>query len=108
MCVYMQLNVCVPTQEEEEGSDEECTKEPQPPWFQSPRSVFSDEPPDVQPSPPLVSPLEEEKALQPQIATVATLHEASRSALGWEQVPNLFWVAQVSRLLFFHWQIRTA
>lgn len=73
--------VCVPTQEEEEGSDEESTKQQQPPWFQSPRSVFSDESPDLQPSPPLVSPLEEEKVLQTHIATVATLHEASRS--GW-------------------------
>lgn len=77
----MLRTVCAPTQEEEEGSDDECSKQQQPPWFQSPWSVFSDESPDLQSSPPLVSPLEEEKALQPQIATVATLHEASRSGL---------------------------
>lgn len=72
--------VCVPAQEEEEGSDEECTKQ-QPPWPRSPTAAFSDESPDLPPSPPLVSPLEEEKSLQPQIVTVATLHEASRSGL---------------------------
>lgn len=74
------VNVCAPTQEEEEDSDEECTKQP-PPGLQSPRCMFPDESADLQPPAPLVSPLEEEKTLQPQIATVATLHAASRSAL---------------------------
>lgn len=81
ICVSVLVNVCVPTQEEEEGSDEECSRQQQPAWVQSPRSVCPDERADLQPSSPLVSPLEEEKALQPQITTVATLHEASRSAL---------------------------
>lgn len=108
MCVYKQVNVCVPTQEEEEGSDEECGKEQQPPWFQSPRSVLPDDSADVQPSPPLVSPLEEEKALQPQVATVATLHEASRSALGLGAGSKLVLCGTSFDTPFFHLQIRTA
>lgn len=89
--------MCVPTQEEEEDSDEECTTQ-QPLWLQSPRCVFSGESPDLQALAPLVSPLDEDKTLQLHSATVATLHEASRS--GWEQILNSVYVAQVFRLLF--------
>lgn len=75
------------SQEEEEGSDEECPNQrsprQQPLWLKSPRCVFSDEPLNLLSSEmsesPLVSPLEDVKGLQPQIMTMATLHEASRS-----------------------------
>ncbi|XP_051284461.1 protein FAM13C-like isoform X1 [Dicentrarchus labrax] len=81
----------ITTIEEEEGSDEERPKQrsprQQPLWLRSPRYVSSDEPlhlhlPSLEMSEtPLVSPLEEVKGLQPQIITMATLHEASRSEL---------------------------
>lgn len=87
----------MPTQEEEEDSDEECTTQ-QPSWLHSPRRVFSGESPDLQALAPLVSPLDEDKTLQLHSATVATLHEASRS--GWEQILNSVYVAQVFRFLF--------
>uniref|UniRef100_UPI0037E869DF protein FAM13C-like n=1 Tax=Semicossyphus pulcher TaxID=241346 RepID=UPI0037E869DF len=79
----------ISTIEEEEGSDEEHPKErspkQQPLWLKSPRHLSLDESLHL-PSPemsdaPLVSPLEEVKGLQPQMITVATLHEASRSEL---------------------------
>ncbi|XP_035519150.1 protein FAM13A-like isoform X2 [Morone saxatilis] len=81
----------ITTIEEEEGSDEERPKQrsprQQPLWLRSPRCVSSDESlhlhlPSLEMSEtPLVSPLEEVKGLQPQIITMATLHEASRSEL---------------------------
>ncbi|KAM9345132.1 protein FAM13A-like [Symphorus nematophorus] len=79
----------ITTIEEEEGSDEERPKQRsprvQPLWLKSPRCVSSDEllqlPSLEMPETPLVSPLEEEKRLQPQISTMATLHEASRQEL---------------------------
>ncbi|TNM99589.1 hypothetical protein fugu_012622 [Takifugu bimaculatus] len=86
----------ITTIEEEEDSDEECTT--QQPWLQSPRCVFSGESPDLQALAPLVSPLDEDKTLQLHSATVAKLHEASRS--GWEKILNSVYVAQVFRLLF--------
>ncbi|XP_070772155.1 protein FAM13A-like [Enoplosus armatus] len=79
----------ITTIEEEEGSDEEHPKQRsprlQPLWLKSPMRVSSDESlhlPSLEMSEtPLVSPLEEAKGLQPQIITMATLHEASRSEL---------------------------
>ncbi|XP_044069825.1 protein FAM13B-like isoform X2 [Siniperca chuatsi] len=79
----------ITTIEEEEGSDEEHPKQrssrPQPLWLKSPRCVSSDEllhlPSLEMSETPLVSPLEEVKGLQPQIITMATLHEASRPEL---------------------------
>ncbi|TNN70588.1 Protein FAM13A [Liparis tanakae] len=80
----------IPTIEEEESSDEEH------PDQQSPRmppvrlhssrcDESADEPPLLPPlemaEPPLVSPLDDGKAFQPQIVAMATLHEASRSEL---------------------------
>lgn len=78
--------MCACKQEEEEGSDEESPKprspRQQPLWLKSPRCAFLDELLHLQSSDmtetPLVSPLEEAKGLQPQIITMATLHEASR------------------------------
>ncbi|TMS04651.1 Protein FAM13C [Larimichthys crocea] len=75
--------------EEEDGSDEEHPKQrsprPQPLWVKSPRCLSSDESlhlPSLEMSEtPLVSPLEEVKSFQPQIVTMATLHEASRQEL---------------------------
>ncbi|TKS85774.1 Protein FAM13A [Collichthys lucidus] len=79
----------IPTIEEEDGSDEEHPKQrsprPQPLWVKSPRCLSSDESlhlPSLEMSEtPLVSPLEEVKSFQPQIVTMATLHEASRQEL---------------------------
>ncbi|XP_029306167.1 protein FAM13A-like isoform X2 [Cottoperca gobio] len=79
----------ITTIEEEEGSDEEGSKQRspklQPLRLKSPRCVSSDESlhlPSLEMSEiPLVSPLEEVKCFQPQIITMATLHEASRSEL---------------------------
>ncbi|XP_045926895.1 protein FAM13B-like isoform X1 [Micropterus dolomieu] len=79
----------ITTIEEEEGSDEEHPKQqrprPEPLWLKSPRQLSSDELPHLplleMSETPLVSPLEEVKGLQPQIITMATLHEASRPEL---------------------------
>ncbi|XP_049927550.1 protein FAM13A-like isoform X2 [Epinephelus moara] len=79
----------ITTIEEEEGSDEERPKQRsprlQPLRLKSPRCVSSDESlrlPSLEMSEtPLVSPLEEVKCFQPQIITMATLHEASRPEL---------------------------
>nr|XP_046257162.1 uncharacterized protein LOC124065646 isoform X2 [Scatophagus argus] len=79
----------ITTIEEEDGSDEERPKQrsprQQPLWLKSPRCVSSDESlrlssPEMSET-PLVSPMEEAKGLQPQIITMATLHEASRQEL---------------------------
>ncbi|XP_060943744.1 protein FAM13A-like [Limanda limanda] len=74
---------------EEEDSDEGHPKQrsprQQPDWLKSPRCASSDEllqlPSLEMSETPLVSPLEEAKSLEPQIITLATLHEASRSEL---------------------------
>ncbi|XP_041645601.1 protein FAM13B-like isoform X2 [Cheilinus undulatus] len=79
----------ITTIEEEEGSDEDHPKQRSPKqqtlWIKSPRYRSSDEllhlPSLETPETPLVSPLEEVKGLQPQIITMATLHEASRPEL---------------------------
>ncbi|CAJ1067190.1 protein FAM13B-like isoform X1 [Xyrichtys novacula] len=79
----------ITTIEEEDGSDEEHPKQrspkQQPLWSKTPRYLSSDELlqlPSLEFSEtPLVSPLEEVKNLQPQIITMATLHEASRTEL---------------------------
>ncbi|KAM9365206.1 protein FAM13A-like [Pholidichthys leucotaenia] len=74
---------------EEEGSDEEHSKQLSPRqlplWFKPPSCISLGEsqhlPPRELSESPVVSPLEEEKTLQPQIITMATLHEASRTEL---------------------------
>ncbi|XP_061545282.1 protein FAM13C isoform X2 [Phycodurus eques] len=67
--------------EEEEGSDDDHPKE-QNPRQQCVSSGGPPPPPTSETSDtPLVSPLEEVKCLQPQLVTMATLHEASRSEL---------------------------
>ncbi|XP_034537574.1 protein FAM13B-like isoform X2 [Notolabrus celidotus] len=79
----------ITTIEEEEGSDEERPNQhspkQQPLWLKSPRYLSSDECLHLASletsETPLVSPLEEVKGLQPQIITMATLHEASRAEL---------------------------
>ncbi|KAI4813194.1 hypothetical protein KUCAC02_024538 [Chaenocephalus aceratus] len=79
----------IPTIEEEEGSDEDHPKQRsprlQPLRLKPPRCVSSDDSlhlPSLETSEtPLVSPLEEVKCFQPQIVTMATLHEASRPEL---------------------------
>ncbi|KAM7408509.1 hypothetical protein PAMA_002303 [Pampus argenteus] len=79
----------ITTIEEEEGSDEERPKQRSPRqqklWLKPPRCVSADEllhlPPLEMSETPPVSPLEEVKGLHPQIITMATLHEASRSEL---------------------------
>ncbi|XP_072247683.1 protein FAM13A-like [Leuresthes tenuis] len=79
----------ITTIEEEEDSDEEHSKHrsprQQPLWLTPSRCVSSDEwqcLPSLDTSEtPLVSPLEEVKSFQPQIITMATLHEASRQEL---------------------------
>ncbi|XP_028279021.1 protein FAM13A-like isoform X2 [Parambassis ranga] len=79
----------ITTIEEEEDSDEERPKQQspkqQPLWLKPPRCMSTDESQYLHflemPETPLVSPLEEVKSLQPQIITMATLHEASRPEL---------------------------
>ncbi|KAI9535555.1 hypothetical protein NQZ68_003109 [Dissostichus eleginoides] len=77
----------IPTIEEEEGSDEDHPKQRsprlQPLRLKPPRcSDDSLHLPSLETSEtPLVSPLEEVKCFQPQIVTMATLHEASRPEL---------------------------
>ncbi|XP_068576228.1 protein FAM13C-like [Cebidichthys violaceus] len=75
----------ITTIEEEEGSDEERPKQQSPRLHSSSRCESSDEllrlPSLVMSETPLVSPLEEVKDFQPQIITMATLHEASRPEL---------------------------
>ncbi|XP_075931807.1 protein FAM13A-like [Anarhichas minor] len=75
----------ITTIEEEEGSDEERPKQQSPRLLKSSRCESSDEllrlPSLEMSETPLVSPLEEVKDLQPQIITMATLHEASRPEL---------------------------
>ncbi|KAM4591300.1 protein FAM13A-like isoform 2-T2 [Odontesthes bonariensis] len=79
----------ITTIEEEEDSDEEHYKHrstrQQPLWLTPSRCVSSDEwqrlpSLDISET-PLVSPLDEVKSFQPQIITMATLHEASRQEL---------------------------
>ncbi|XP_026165081.1 protein FAM13A-like isoform X2 [Mastacembelus armatus] len=74
------LSTVITTIEEEEGSDDDCPKQRSPS-----RCVYTDEsqPPSSLEmlETPLVSPLEEVKGLQPQIISMATLHEASRPEL---------------------------
>lgn len=78
--------LCVCTQEEEEGTDEDHPKQRSPKqqklWLKPHRCVSPDEvlhlPPLETSETPQVSPLEEVKGFQPQIITMATLHEASR------------------------------
>ncbi|XP_035029084.2 protein FAM13B [Hippoglossus stenolepis] len=89
LLLFSVASTVITTIEEEEDSDEGHPKQRsprQPPhWLKSPRCASSDEllqPPSLEMSEtPLVSPLEEAKSLQPQIITMATLHEASRSEL---------------------------
>ncbi|KAM9804135.1 protein FAM13A-like [Neosynchiropus ocellatus] len=78
----------ITTIEEEEDSDEEHPKQRSPRrqqlWLKS--SSYTSDDSQEQPSleiseTPLVSPLEEVKSVQPQIITMATLHEASRAEL---------------------------
>ncbi|KAM9848016.1 protein FAM13A-like [Aulostomus maculatus] len=76
----------ITTIEEEEGFDEDQPKQQQPLWLKPPRCLSPDvslQLPSFEMSEtPLVSPLDEAKSLQqPQIITMATLHEASRSEL---------------------------
>ncbi|KAM6923197.1 protein FAM13A-like isoform 1-T1 [Lycodopsis pacificus] len=75
----------ITTIEEEEGSDEERPKQQSPRLLKSSSCESSDEllrlPSLEMSETPLVSPLEEVKDLQPQIITMATLHEASRPEL---------------------------
>ncbi|XP_068423573.1 protein FAM13C-like isoform X2 [Clinocottus analis] len=79
----------ITTIEEEEGSDEEHPKQqssrPHPVQLKSSRCESSDEllllPSHEMSETPLVSPLDEAKAFQPQIISMATLHEASRPEL---------------------------
>lgn len=94
-CLQWQIvnSVCVCVfiheQEEEEGSDEDRPKQQsprqQPLWLTTPRSLSPEESlhlPSLEMSEtPLVSPLDEVKGLQPQIITMATIHEASRYSL---------------------------
>ncbi|XP_019715759.1 protein FAM13C isoform X2 [Hippocampus comes] len=71
----------ITTIEEEEGSDDDHPKE-QNPRQQSVPFEGPLPPPTLEASDtPLVSPLEEVECLQPQIVTMATLHEASRLEL---------------------------
>ncbi|XP_040906484.1 protein FAM13B-like isoform X2 [Toxotes jaculatrix] len=87
LLLFSSTSTVITTIEEEEGSDEERPKQrsprQQPP--KPPRCVFSDDSlhlPSLEMSEtPLVSPLEEVKSLQPQIITMASLHEASRPEL---------------------------
>ncbi|XP_047459150.1 protein FAM13A-like [Mugil cephalus] len=79
----------ITTIEEEDGSDDDRPRQRSPKqqtlWFNPPRCVSPNEllyRPSLETSEsPLVSPLEEMKGLPPQIITMATLHEASRSEL---------------------------
>ncbi|XP_042288901.1 protein FAM13A-like [Thunnus maccoyii] len=79
----------ITTIEEEEGTDEDHPKQRSPKqqklWLKPHRCVSPDEvlhlPPLETSETPQVSPLEEVKGFQPQIITMATLHEASRSEL---------------------------
>ncbi|KAF1375591.1 hypothetical protein PFLUV_G00221770 [Perca fluviatilis] len=83
------VSTVITTIEEEEGSDDEHPKQQspmlQPLRLKSPRCVSLDESPHLSSleisETPLVSPLEEVKCFQPQIITLATLHEASRPEL---------------------------
>lgn len=79
MCACARVPARVASQEEEEGSDDDHPKE-QNPRQQSVSSEGPLPPPTLETASdtPLVSPLEEVKCLQPQIVTMATLHEASR------------------------------
>ncbi|XP_051935719.1 protein FAM13C [Hippocampus zosterae] len=71
----------ITTIEEEEGSDDDHPKEQNPRQQHGP-SEGPLPPPTLEASDtPPVSPLEEVECLQPQIVTMATLHEASRSEL---------------------------
>nr|XP_019953507.1 PREDICTED: protein FAM13A-like [Paralichthys olivaceus] len=89
LLLFSAASTVITTIEEEEGSDEGHPKQrsprQQPHWLKSPRCVSSDDllqlPSLEMSETPLVSPLDEAKSLQPQIITMATLHEASRSEL---------------------------
>uniref|UniRef100_A0A3B4UYL2 Protein FAM13C-like n=1 Tax=Seriola dumerili TaxID=41447 RepID=A0A3B4UYL2_SERDU len=89
LLLFSAASTVITTIEEEEGSDEGCPKQqsprPQPLWMKPPRCVSSDEMLHLSsmemPETPLVSPLEEVKDFQPQIISMATLHEASRQEL---------------------------
>ncbi|XP_068184330.1 protein FAM13A-like isoform X2 [Antennarius striatus] len=79
----------ITTINEEDDSDEESPTQQNPMqqllWLKSPRCVSPDEllhlsSPEMSET-PLASPLEEVKRFQPQIMTMATLHEASRPEL---------------------------
>ncbi|XP_050932838.1 protein FAM13A isoform X17 [Lates calcarifer] len=86
---FSAASTVITTIEEEEGSDEGRPKQQsprqQPLWQKPPRCVSLEEslhlPSLEMTETPLVSPLEEVKGLQPQIITMATLHEASRQEL---------------------------
>ncbi|CAL8299112.1 unnamed protein product [Merluccius merluccius] len=70
----------ITTIQEEEGSDEESPRQKMvgpPGCFSSSDLTHSQETAET----PLVSPLEEVRVLQPQVITMATLHEASRAEL---------------------------
>ncbi|XP_029961716.1 protein FAM13A-like [Salarias fasciatus] len=77
----------ITTIEEEDGSDDERPRQQQqqPLRLKIPPCVSSEESQSLSSlemsETPLVSPLEEVRSLQPQIITMATLHEASRSEL---------------------------
>ncbi|XP_077437871.1 protein FAM13C [Vanacampus margaritifer] len=78
MLLSSTTSALITTIEEEEGSDDDH----QTPRHQCVSSGGPPPPPTLEMSDtPLVSPLEEVKCLQPQIVTMATLHEASRSEL---------------------------
>ncbi|XP_062257591.1 protein FAM13B-like isoform X1 [Platichthys flesus] len=89
LLLFSAASTVITTIEEEEDSDEGHPKQrsprQQPDWLKSPRCASSEEllqlPSLEMSETPLVSPLEETRSLQPQIITLDTLHEASRSEL---------------------------
>ncbi|XP_023273872.1 protein FAM13A-like isoform X3 [Seriola lalandi dorsalis] len=89
LLLFSAASTLITTIEEEEGPDEGCPKQqsprPQQLWLKPPRCVSPDESLHLSsmemPETPLVSPLEEVKDFQPQIISMATLHEASRQEL---------------------------
>lgn len=95
-------------QEEEESSDEEHAKQQQQQLslrLKPPSEELRHLPPQDMSETPLVSPLEEVKGLQPQIVTMATLHEASRyvSRVEDEMLQQL--TNELGRFLYYLWYI---
>ncbi|XP_029377468.1 protein FAM13A-like isoform X2 [Echeneis naucrates] len=89
LLLFSDASTVITTIEEEEGSDEGYVKQrsprQQPLWLKPPRCVSSGDSLHLSslqmPETPLVSPLEEAKGFQPEIISMATLHEASRKEL---------------------------